>query len=110
MLHFNTLNINGERINQSVPIVLAISTDVKETIGSSKAVALYYKDDLYAVMRNPEIYYHKKEERVARQFGTTHKDHPYIKVEILKYSKNYTVRPLYLVIRSIKTVCDFTQP
>lgn len=96
MLHFNTV---GERISQSIPIVLAISTDVKESIGCSKAVALYYKEDLYAVMRNPEIYHHKKEERVARQFGTTHNDHPYIKV-----LKTRTVRHLSLAIRSMKIV------
>ncbi|XP_066141181.1 bifunctional 3'-phosphoadenosine 5'-phosphosulfate synthase-like isoform X2 [Euwallacea fornicatus] len=78
-LHFNTIDFNGKRVNQSVPIVLTISTTLKETIGSSEAVALYYKDDLYAILRRPEIYAHRKEERVARQFGTTHQNHPYIK-------------------------------
>lgn len=33
-----------------------------------------------AILRNPEFYEHRKEERCARQWGTTCKDHPYIKV------------------------------
>ncbi|XP_050307393.1 bifunctional 3'-phosphoadenosine 5'-phosphosulfate synthase-like [Anthonomus grandis grandis] len=80
VLHFNTLNINGKRINQSIPIVLTITTETKEKIGNSDLVALYYHDELYALLKSPEIYFHRKEERVARQFGTTHPDHPYIKL------------------------------
>ncbi|KAF7276284.1 hypothetical protein GWI33_010704, partial [Rhynchophorus ferrugineus] len=80
VLHFNTLLVDNERINQSIPIVLPISTEQKEKIGNKSDVALFYNDDLYAVIRNPDIYYHKKEERVARQFGTTHKNHPHIKM------------------------------
>lgn len=82
MLHFNTLEHENSFINQSIPIVLAISSSDRERLEGSKSVALYHKDELYAVLNNPEIYWHKKEERVARQFGTTHKDHPYIKVGI----------------------------
>lgn len=33
-----------------------------------------------AILRNPEFYKHRKEERCARQWGTTCKGHPYIKV------------------------------
>lgn len=80
VLHFNTINNKGTLVNQSIPIVLPISTSVKENIGRSEAAALYFEDDLYAVLRNPEIYYHRKEERIAREFGSTHKDHPHIKI------------------------------
>ncbi|KAL1497091.1 hypothetical protein ABEB36_008105 [Hypothenemus hampei] len=80
VLHFNTININGQIINQSVPIVLPISSSLKDAIGESDAVALFYNEELYAILRNPEIFYHNKEERIARQFGTTHKEHPHIKI------------------------------
>ncbi|XP_060518829.1 bifunctional 3'-phosphoadenosine 5'-phosphosulfate synthase-like isoform X2 [Cylas formicarius] len=80
VLHFNTINNNGTRVNQSIPIVLPIATAVKERLVGSNAVSLYYNDELYAVLRQPEIYFHRKEERVAREFGTTHKDHPHIKL------------------------------
>ncbi|KAJ8960871.1 hypothetical protein NQ318_020170 [Aromia moschata] len=78
--HFNTIEKDGVRISQSVPIVLAITTGDKERIEGSKAVALYYENELYAVLRALDIYYHRKEERTARQFGTTDKNHPYIKL------------------------------
>lgn len=87
VLHFNTINFGGNIVNQSVPIVLPISSAAKETIGASDSVALYYNDQLYAVLRQPEIFWHRKEERVAREFGTTHSDHPHIKVRV--FSTNY---------------------
>ena len=34
----------------------------------------------YAIIRDAEIYRHNKEERVCRQFGTSHPGHPYIKM------------------------------
>lgn len=71
---------NNKTYNQSVAIVLPISTDDKNRIDGKKSVALYFNEECYAILRNIEVYYHRKEERVARQFGTTHKDHPYIKV------------------------------
>ena len=45
-----------------------------------KKFALRYKSKIVAVVTNPEIYEHRKEERAARQFGTTNQGHPYIKV------------------------------
>lgn len=44
------------------------------------ALALVYEGRRVAILRNPEFYEHRKEERCARQWGTTCKDHPYIKV------------------------------
>lgn len=78
--HFNGLVEDGECINQSIPIVLAVSTSDKERLDGSSAVALYYQGICCAIMRKPEFYYHRKEERVARQFGTTNKDHPCTKL------------------------------
>jgi 3'-phosphoadenosine 5'-phosphosulfate synthase len=34
-----------------------------------------------AILRDPDFFEHRKEERIARQFGTSHPEHPYIKVE-----------------------------
>ncbi|KAK4872375.1 hypothetical protein RN001_014404 [Aquatica leii] len=78
--HFNCLLSEGDCINQSIPVVLAVSTYDKQRLDGSSAVSLYHNGTCYAILRKPEFYYHRKEERVARQFGTTNKDHPYIKM------------------------------
>ena len=75
--------MNGRAINQSIPIVLAVSTEDKERLKDHQAIALTYNQTLVAILRLPEFYEHRKEERCARTFGTTHKDHPYIKVSVV---------------------------
>ncbi|GAQ84400.1 ATP sulfurylase [Klebsormidium nitens] len=79
-LHFNAIRSeDGQIFNQSVPIVLAIDDEQKGAIGESKAVAL--KDpqgELVAILRNPEIYKHNKEERIARTWGCTAPGLPYV--------------------------------
>lgn len=70
----------GGVINLSVPIVLPVSTSDKERLDGATAMALVYEGRRVAILRNPEFYEHRKEERCARQWGTTCKDHPYIKV------------------------------
>lgn len=71
---------SGGTINLSVPIVLPISTDAKQKLDSCAAIALEYQGTRVAVLRNPEFYENRKEERCARQWGTTCPQHPYIKV------------------------------
>ena len=44
------------------------------------AVALAFNGKLVSIMRRPEFYPHRKEERCARTFGTTDENHPMIKV------------------------------
>uniref|UniRef100_A0A8C4SJE0 3'-phosphoadenosine 5'-phosphosulfate synthase 1 n=1 Tax=Erpetoichthys calabaricus TaxID=27687 RepID=A0A8C4SJE0_ERPCA len=78
-LHFNCL-LDGGIINLSVPIVLAMSSDDKERLDGFTAFALVYEGCRVAILRNPEFYEHRKEERCARQWGTTCKEHPYIKM------------------------------
>ena len=46
----------------------------------TSAVALAYNGKLVSIMRRPEFYPHRKEERCARTFGTTDDNHPMIKV------------------------------
>ncbi|XP_043109392.1 bifunctional 3'-phosphoadenosine 5'-phosphosulfate synthase 2b [Puntigrus tetrazona] len=79
VLHFGTL-LDGGVINMSVPIVLPVSKDDKEKMDGCAAFALEFKGQKVAIMRNPEFYEHRKEERCARQWGTTCPKHPYIKM------------------------------
>uniref|UniRef100_A0A8C8VHE1 3'-phosphoadenosine 5'-phosphosulfate synthase 1 n=1 Tax=Pelusios castaneus TaxID=367368 RepID=A0A8C8VHE1_9SAUR len=78
-LHFDCL-LDGGVINLSVPIVLTASWEDKERLDGCTAVALVYEGRRVAILRNPEFYEHRKEERCARQWGTTCKEHPYIKM------------------------------
>lgn len=64
----------------SVPIVLPVSTENKEHLDDCAAFALEYKSRRVAILRNPEFYEHRKEERCSRQWGTSCPKHPYIKV------------------------------
>lgn len=77
--HFNCLLDNGVS-NQSIPIVLPVSTSDKSRLDKCCAFALRYNGKCIAILRDPEFYEHRKEERVARQFGTTTEGHPYIKM------------------------------
>jgi len=77
--HFNCLLDDGVT-NQSVPIVLPISTEDKEQLSSCKEFTLRYNGVAKAIIRNPEFYEHRKEERCARQFGMFNDGHPYIKM------------------------------
>lgn len=81
-LHFNCIFVDGECYNQSIPIVLPVSTADKNNLENRSAITLCYNNIPYAILRKPEFYYYRKEERAARQFGTTNKDHPYIKLII----------------------------
>ncbi|XP_023686668.2 bifunctional 3'-phosphoadenosine 5'-phosphosulfate synthase 2b [Paramormyrops kingsleyae] len=79
VLHFGTL-LDGGTINMSVPIVLPVSTENKELLDGCTAFALEYKGRRVAILRNPEFYEHRKEERCSRQWGTSCPKHPYIKM------------------------------
>uniref|UniRef100_A0A673TKY9 3'-phosphoadenosine 5'-phosphosulfate synthase 1 n=1 Tax=Suricata suricatta TaxID=37032 RepID=A0A673TKY9_SURSU len=78
-LHFDCL-LDGGVINLSVPIVLTASQEDKERLDGCTAFALMYEGRRVAILRNPEFFEHRKEERCARQWGTTCKNHPYIKM------------------------------
>nr|CAD7198648.1 unnamed protein product [Timema douglasi] len=77
--HFNCL-VDQSGVNQSVPIVLPVPTDDKERLDGRSSFTLVYKNKPVAILRKPQFYTHRKEERVCRQFGTCHKGHPYIKM------------------------------
>uniref|UniRef100_A0A1B6JTU7 Uncharacterized protein n=1 Tax=Homalodisca liturata TaxID=320908 RepID=A0A1B6JTU7_9HEMI len=75
-IHFNTV---GDDTSQSVAIVLPVTTEDKERLSDVSAFTLKYEGRAVAILRQPQFYAHRKEERVARQFGTTHTSHPSIK-------------------------------
>jgi len=77
--HFNCLLDDGVT-NQSVPLVLPISTSDKEKLSECQRFTLRYNGEPKAILSNPEFYEHRKEERCARQFGMYNDGHPYIKM------------------------------
>lgn len=77
--HFGCL-LDGGVINQSIPIVLPVSSQDKERLEGAPSIALRFNGKSVAILKNPEFYPHRKEERCARQFGTTNKGHPYVKM------------------------------
>ncbi len=70
----------GGVTNQSIPIVLPVHTEDKERMEGALAFTLKYEGCLVAILRTPEFYEHRKEERCCRQFGTSSREHPYVKV------------------------------
>ncbi|NXD15291.1 PAPS2 synthase, partial [Nothocercus nigrocapillus] len=79
VIHFGTL-LNDGIINLSVPIVLPVSTEDKERLEGCSEFALSYKGRKVAVLKSPEYFEHRKEERCARIWGTTCAKHPHVKV------------------------------
>ncbi|XP_030058939.1 bifunctional 3'-phosphoadenosine 5'-phosphosulfate synthase 2 isoform X1 [Microcaecilia unicolor] len=93
VIHFNTLlddglgnsatplqTTLGGLINQSIPIVLAVFSKDKERLDGCVALALEYKGKRVAILRHPEFYEHRKEERCGRVWGTTCTKHPHVKI------------------------------
>lgn len=81
-LHFNCVLNDDETVrdNQSVPIVLSASDADKERLEGSSAITLMYEEKPVAILRKPEFYFQRKEERCARQFGTTNDKQPYVRM------------------------------
>jgi 3'-phosphoadenosine 5'-phosphosulfate synthase len=78
-LHFNCLLTDeGTVVNHSIPIVLPLTEADKNRLKDVSAFTLTYDKKPVAILRNPEFYFQRKEERVSRQFGTSNIDHPYI--------------------------------
>lgn len=78
-LHFNCF-VGDKKSNQSIPIVLPIDNQDRARLEGCQALALTREGQILAVLRRPEIFAHRKEERCARTFGTTHPEHPMIKM------------------------------
>ncbi|NXM14117.1 PAPS2 synthase, partial [Ploceus nigricollis] len=79
VLHFGTL-LNDGVVNLSIPIVLPLSAEDKQRLEGSAALALSFQGRRLAVLRSPEFFAHRKEERCARVWGTTCPRHPHIQM------------------------------
>ncbi|PIA57262.1 hypothetical protein AQUCO_00600179v1 [Aquilegia coerulea] len=102
-MHFNFLRLNdGNIVNMSLPIVLAIDDKDKETIGLSSDVGLIAPDgNLIAILRSVQIYKHNKEERIARIWGTTAPGLPYVE-EVITPAGNWLIGGDLEVLEPIK--------
>ncbi|KAI1280353.1 Bifunctional 3'-phosphoadenosine 5'-phosphosulfate synthase 2 [Halotydeus destructor] len=78
-LHFGVLN-SGKAHSQSIPIVLPLTDEDKDRLSNCKAVTLVYQGRDVAIIRDPELFEHRKEERCGRTWGITHTGHPMIKL------------------------------
>lgn len=70
--------LEGGVTNQSIPIVLPVTTEDMKRLENEPAFALKHNGKVYAVLHQPEFYPHRKEERCSRQFGTSCRGHPYV--------------------------------
>ncbi|XP_060097239.1 bifunctional 3'-phosphoadenosine 5'-phosphosulfate synthase 2 isoform X1 [Heteronotia binoei] len=89
VMHFGTLLDGRGRvdifqldgvINLSIPIVLPISSEDKKRLEGCNAFTLEYNGRRVAILKNPEFFEHRKEERCARVWGTTCAKHPHVKM------------------------------
>merc|ERR1719191_1979807 len=79
-LHYQMLSVDGSVIPMPVPVVLPVTEDVKAKIEGKPAIALKKESgEVVAVLRDVEIYPHRKEERATRTFGiNADRGHPYV--------------------------------
>jgi len=80
-LHYQMITGSaGEVIPMPVPIVLPVTEDVKAKIEGKSAIALKKESgEVVAILRDVEIYAHRKEERATRTFGiNADRGHPYV--------------------------------
>jgi len=90
--HFGCL-LDGGTTNQSVPIVLPVSAADHRRLDGVSALALRYRGKLVAILRTPEFFEHRKEERCCRQFGTCNPGHPYVRVSRRSSSSPVSLPP-----------------
>ena len=89
--------------------MLPVSNQDKENLTDSSAIALIYNDKRVAVIRNPEFFPHRKEERCSRQFGTSNQGHPYIKVSCYHHCV-IIILSLYHLFCHCYIYCMFSSP
>ncbi|OAF68406.1 hypothetical protein A3Q56_03881 [Intoshia linei] len=83
--HYGQLSNDGMS-NQSIAIILPVTNVNKDLIESEQkekkngGIVLVYDEKEVAILTNFEFFEYRKEERCSRQWGTCHKDHPYIKM------------------------------
>lgn len=89
----STLLLPDGVINLTIPIVLPVSTEDKQRLEGCGALALSYEGRKVAILKDPEYFEHRKEERCARIWGTTCAKHPHVKVGLSLYLLLSKTRP-----------------
>ncbi|RHY06268.1 hypothetical protein DYB25_006964 [Aphanomyces astaci] len=83
----------GTRVNMPIPIVLPVNQATKDAILHADAaphvVLVSRTGDEVALLTNPEVFDHRKEERITRTFGAFDLGHPY--VQAIQTSGEYLV-------------------
>ena len=70
-----------DRVSMPIPIVLPITDFTRRQIEGSKAVQLTNAAGVpLAILRDPEVYEFRVREMIARTFGITDDEHPYLKL------------------------------
>jgi 3'-phosphoadenosine 5'-phosphosulfate synthase len=87
--HYGFIVKNGQKYNQTVPIVLSISENKKRELERESEILLVYKGKKIAIISELEIYKHRKEERCSRIWGTNNDEHPHIKM--IHASKDFLI-------------------
>jgi 3'-phosphoadenosine 5'-phosphosulfate synthase len=78
-LYFGALQDEGIS-NQTIPIILPLTNIDMDRLEKEPAIALMYNGKRYAILRNPEFFPHRKEERCSRIWGMYNEGHPHIKL------------------------------
>lgn len=75
---------SSDGVNQSIPIVLPLSTSDKERLKQTGLTRfrLTYNGRTVAILKDVEFFAHRKEERCARTFGAVNPGHPAVKVSL----------------------------
>lgn len=80
-LYFGQItNEKGATANQSIPIVLPVFEEDKDRLTNLQAFTLTYNGEAVAIIKNPEFFPHRKEERACRIWGTCNPGHPVVKM------------------------------
>jgi 3'-phosphoadenosine 5'-phosphosulfate synthase len=83
-MNFNPTVQKTDRVSSSVPIVLPIDAATKKAVeAKGKCVLVSPTGEKVAIMVDTEVYAHRKEELIARMYGHTDYEHPYVKEVIL---------------------------
>lgn len=89
-LHMHTIQDEvGKKHLLSVPITHHVSAEQKEELKGEAKIALKWKGETYAVINGPEFYDNRKEEIIARNFGTFSVKHP--KAEVIMAQGDFLI-------------------
>jgi 3'-phosphoadenosine 5'-phosphosulfate synthase len=78
VLHWEQLMTEQGPVSMAVPITKSCTAEEKKELEGQESIAFTWKGKPIAVMKSPEFYEHRKEERAGRTFGIVDKGHPYI--------------------------------